>query len=222
MRICRVCELEKEDSDFYQSDIICYNFICKICKSLKQKKYNKENKEKLREYRKKYYENNKKYIKLSHKKYDENNKEKIRERKNKTNKQKKKENPAFKLRSVVSSKINSLLKLNDSSKAGKSFLKYVDWNIDELKKHIENKFKLSGNEWMSWDNYKRYNKNTWNDNDKLTWTWTLDHIKPLSDFKYSTMDDKEFKKAWSLENMRPLSAKDNLLEGANRVRHKKL
>jgi hypothetical protein len=33
------------------------------------------------------------------------------------------------------------------------------------------------------------------------------------------MDDEEFKKCWSLDNLRPLSAKQNILDGTSRKRH---
>jgi hypothetical protein len=51
--------------------------------------------------------------------------------------------------------------------------------------------------------------------------WNLDHIIPNSEFKYISIQDDEFKKCWSLSNLRPLSAKQNVLDGANKIRHKK-
>jgi hypothetical protein len=35
------------------------------------------------------------------------------------------------------------------------------------------------------------------------------------------MDDENFKKCWALENLRPYSAKQNIIDGVTRVRHKK-
>ena len=51
--------------------------------------------------------------------------------------------------------------------------------------------------------------------------WHIDHIIPQSLLPYSSMEDDNFKKCWALSNLRPLSAKQNLLDGANRIRHKK-
>lgn len=34
------------------------------------------------------------------------------------------------------------------------------------------------------------------------------------------MNEENFKKCWALSNLRPYSAKQNLLDGANRKRHK--
>ena len=62
---------------------------------------------------------------------------------------------------------------------------------------------------MNWNNHGNYNPETWNDQDQSTWTWQLDHIKPHSKFRYLSMEDEEFKKCWSLNNLRPYSAKQN-------------
>lgn len=92
----------------------------------------------------------------------------------------------------------------------------LPYTMKELKIHLESQFES----WMSWNNYGSYNKQLWNDNDKTTWKWNIDHIKPKSDFKYSSIDDIYFIECWSLDNLRPYSAKQNLLDGVNRIRHK--
>jgi 5-methylcytosine-specific restriction endonuclease McrA len=74
---------------------------------------------------------------------------------------------------------------------------------------------------MTWENRGNYSPETWDDNDQSTWTWQIDHIIPDSDFEYESMQDAEFQKSWSLENLRPLNAKQNVLEGTNRTRHTK-
>ncbi len=38
----------------------------------------------------------------------------------------------------------------------------------------------------------------------------------------TTYNDEDFKKCWSLDNLRPLSAKQNLLDGNTRIRHYKV
>ena len=74
---------------------------------------------------------------------------------------------------------------------------------------------------MNWDNQGIYNPKTWDDNDTTTWKWQIDHIIPESDFNYITPNDPEFKECWALKNLRPLSAKQNILDGVSRIRHKK-
>ena len=48
----------------------------------------------------------------------------------------------------------------------------------------------------------------------MTWynhgDWHVDHVIPLSFFKYDSTDDVEFKFCWSLENLQPLWAEDNI------------
>jgi len=53
---------------------------------------------------------------------------------------------------------------------------------------------------------------TWDNNDSSTWTWNIDHIIPQSKFKYSSMNDENFKKCWSLTNLRTYSSKKNIIE----------
>jgi hypothetical protein len=110
---------------------------------------------------------------------------------------------------LISNKIRASLVGN---KAGKSFKEYLDYTLDELKLHIEAQFE----EWMSWDNWGIYDYKSWKDDDSSTWTWQIDHIIPHSRFKYSSMDDNEFKECWALNNLRPYSAKQNIIDSNRR------
>ena len=82
------------------------------------------------------------------------------------------------------------------------------------KKHLEKQFEP----WMNWKNHGIYNLRTWDDNDRSTWTWQIDHIISHNKFEYISMEDAEFKKCWSLNNLRPLSSKQNWLDGINKSR----
>jgi len=62
----------------------------------------------------------------------------------------------------------------------------------------------------------KYNSKAWNNNDPTTWVWNIDHIVPHSIFKYISMDSIEFQKCWALSNLRPYSAKQNILDGNRR------
>jgi len=42
----------------------------------------------------------------------------------------------------------------------------------------------------------------------------IDHIKPKCSFFYKSMDSQEFKDCWSLDNLQPLFAIDNMRKGA--------
>ncbi len=74
---------------------------------------------------------------------------------------------------------------------GKSYKDLVEWSLEELKQHLEIKFR----DGMKWDNYGGY--------------WHLDHIKPLSSFNPENIMD-----AWKLDNLQPLTTKENLSKHA--------
>ena len=52
---------------------------------------------------------------------------------------------------------------------------------------------------MNWKNYGSY--------------WHIDHIKPKTLFNYSSPEDKEFIKCWSLSNLQPLEKITNIKKG---------
>lgn len=128
------------------------------------------------------------------------------------NKNRRKTDPAYKLRYSMSIDIVHALKKNNGSKKSCSCLKYLPYTIEELKQHIESLFEP----WMNWTNQGKYNPKTWDDNDSSTWTWHLDHIIPQSKLLYSSMEDENFRLCWDLSNLRPYSAKQNILDGNRR------
>jgi hypothetical protein len=115
----------------------------------------------------------------------------------------------FKFRLQLSGSIRRQLKKNNGSKNNESILQFLSYSIQELKNHLEAQFKP----WMTWENHGKYNKKNWDDNDPTTWTWNIDHIIPQHKLPYIRMTDDNFKKCWALENLRPLSAKINIIKG---------
>ena len=173
----------------------------KSSKLEKQKEYNQGRKEEISTYQQSYRQDNKEQIKITDKKYRQ---------------ERRKNDPAYRLRSDMSRVIRLVLRQNNATKRGQSYLQYLEYTIDGLKSHLENNFES----WMTWDNHGKYDWKTWDDNDPSTWTWQIDHIVPQSSLPYTSMEEENFKKCWALDNLRPLSAKQNLLEGATRIRHK--
>lgn len=188
------------------------------------KKYNNENRDRLivnkREYRKKYpektraysdankdridqyYKDNKERIKNRVKKYYEENREEKLEYAiyyGKKNRKKISEyykvweqnQPLYKIGRSISSGINSSLKLQNLSKNRRHWEDLVGYTVQDLADHLESLFQPG----MTWDNKGE---------------WHLDHIIPKSFFIFSSVDDVEFKYCWSLDNLQPLWAKDNL------------
>lgn len=69
----------------------------------------------------------------------------------------------------------------------------VGYSSDELLKHLESRFKRG----MSFDNYGE---------------WHIDHIIPVAAFDFASELDPDFVKCWSLTNLQPLWAKENMSE----------
>lgn len=246
MKKCSKCKLEKENMYFSNSQFHKSGGICRPCNTAIMKQYRENNSEKIKQYQKqydfKYYKENKDKILINKKFYYKNNKTTILEiRKqhyNKNNKRKynqqyykdhkrniinqqnqysklrRANDLKFRLKTCIFSSINFYLKRNGFIK-NKSTLGYLPYSIDQLRMHLENQFES----WMNWNNHGRYSSKLWNDNDQSTWTWQIDHIIPHSTFKYTSMEDEDFKKCWALNNLRPLSAKQNFLDGISRIRH---
>lgn len=150
---------------------------------------------------KQYYQENKEKIKTRIANYKKQNKDSINFKLNE-----KRKNPIVRLRHNIS----CLIRCNIKNKKYESCMKYLPYTIQELKQHLENKFEP----WMNWSNWGGYDSKTWNDQDSTTWTWQIDHIIPQSVLTYSSMEEENFKKCWALNNLRPLSAKQNCLDGA--------
>lgn len=221
--LCPACGQHKSIDDFYTYQGAIKR-PCKDCKLIYQKNFYQENKNDIELYRKVYYQKNrddlladqkdrsgkrKDEIALYQSEYREVNKVELQSKKRIYRKNRMQNDPSFKLRNIVSNTIFQALKYVGSSKNGASILEYLPYSIGELKEHLEAKFEP----WMIWQNWGTYNKNTWDDNDSSTWTWQIDHVIPQASLPYMTMMDSNFIECWSLANLRPYSAKQNVIKG---------
>ncbi len=193
---------------------------CRRCEKKRNKIWYNANKKKHQELVKKWKDKNpekaKKYSSSSSRKYYKNNKEKILEKKkiyrsrpevikrnNEWNRDRRKD-PKIKLKQNVSRAINYALRAMDSSKDNHSIWEFLDYTSEDLKNHIEAQWES----WMNWDNYGIYNGGTRK--------WHVDHIIPQSKLLYKSMNDNNFQKCWSLNNLRPLEAVKNLSDGSRK------
>lgn len=215
MKTCSKCNFEGEDIYFKK-------YSCSAC----EKKYKQEwyirNKQRILLKAKESYSDNRdaklKYVKNYRTKYP--NKIRAQKEKDKPNKRiadskkyhKIKNIPNNKIKASISTLINKALRKQFSSKGGISCLQKLEYKIEDLKLHLESLFEP----WMNWENKSKYDPKTWDDDDTSTWAWQLDHIIPQCKLPYSSMDDDNFKKCWALENLRPYSAKQNLIDGNKR------
>lgn len=70
----------------------------------------------------------------------------------------------------------------------------LGYTVEDLRRHLESQFQ----EGMSWDNFGE---------------WHIDHVVPLCSFHNLADMEEEFIEAWSLNNLQPLWAVDNLRKG---------
>jgi hypothetical protein len=84
-------------------------------------------------------------------------------------------------------------------RGGKRWHEVLGYTARDLKAHLERQFGPG----MSWENYGP--------------SWHIDHIVPLSSFRPSSVDDPEFKAAFALTNLRPLSAEANMQKHKRRT-----
>jgi len=104
----------------------------------------------------------------------------------------KQDDPKRRLSSLMSREIRLAI---EQRKGGRRWEDLVGYTLGELMDHLESKF----TEGMTWDNMGK---------------WRIDHVRPISSFNFETVDDPDFKKCWSLENLQPLWGGQNLGKGA--------
>lgn len=215
-KICSRCGLEKDTELFYKN-----KSECKKCSNLRSKQYKQARKAEIQEYNKQYKLENKDEIKIyrnkyylenkensSNKQYYNNNKVSVNNKRVIYSTNRRKSDTNFKLRQGVSVTIRVYLCKKGSIKGKNSILQFLPYPIQELKEHLEKQFES----WMSWDNRGVYKIEEWQNNDPSTWKWNIDHIIPHSTFNYTSMESQSFKECWSLSNLRPYSAKLNILD----------
>ena len=219
---------EKAKSDGYKS-------ACKQCNSIKNKEYRDNNKKHYKElweeYKetdickhrgKRYYRANKEKCLLACKKWRGDNLDKVKEQRKLNNiKYKEKytrqhkiwsENNPDKIRKYsndryyrnkdkIDAKINKNISKHmweslKGNKQGSHWEILVGYTLNDLQIHLESKFQ----EGMSFNNYGKTG-------------WHIDHIIPISLWKFEKPEDREFKQCWALCNLQPLWAVDNLRKG---------
>lgn len=74
-------------------------------------------------------------------------------------------------------------------------LRWLPYGAEELAAHIERQFAPG----MGWHN---------------TSEWHVDHIRPVSSFRFTSQIDPDFQACWALSNLQPLWAVDNMRKHA--------
>jgi hypothetical protein len=238
-KACSKCSLIKEISEFYKDKRIKsgYGAECKSCRSAKISLWQQANKDKCHQAQSRWKEKNRetlnarsreRYTKqaeaenIRSKKWREDNpeKESIRKKKwRKNNRDKwiecvvgwKKRNPERvaeisrkareKRKSIPKYQISKnisggIRKSIQSKKARRHWEQLVGFTISQLMEHLERLFKPG----MTWENYGTH--------------WHIDHKTPIAVFNFDKPEHIDFRLCWSLSNLQPLEAKENISKGA--------
>jgi hypothetical protein len=107
-----------------------------------------------------------------------------------------KTNPHFQVTKTVSNSLSQALR---NKKSGAKWETIVGYTLEELIRHLERQFERG----MSWANYGV--------------GWNIDHIRPVSSFRFATIADPLVTECWALTNLRPLWRLDNLGKHARRT-----
>lgn len=228
MKICIKCNESKPLTEFYKSGNR-YRTECKTCNKLKLKNWRSCNKDKVhdqylryyskyqdkvqernqnwqlrnseqyREYHRQYYLLNRERILIQQKEYQRTHKierkaywESYLPRRRELFIEKYYNDHQFRLHFCFSNRMRNSLY---NGKHGKPWETLVGYSLSDLMNRLESLF----DEGMSWENYGE---------------WHIDHIIPVSYFKYDSYDSDAFKTCWSLDNLQPLWAEDNLKKHA--------
>ena len=206
IKTCSKCGETKATSEFYKDSSHKDGFQshCKLCKDKSGKIYRMKNQDKINAYYKEKRKKNPKYYNAICKRYRDKNPEKrytVCTNWQKNNPDKVKviaKRCRIKRRSTPKGNLNhrfgvAMQMSLKSNKSGRKWELLVNYTPDELKKHLEKQFTTN----MSWKLF-------------LQGKIHIDHKIPLSKFNFTKPEHIGFKKAWALENLQPMWAKDNL------------
>ena len=209
-KICTKCEIEfpaiaehffKERHGKYGLRSKCKPCFQAEVKGLKAKP---EYRQKAIEHGRQYYQKNKDRAAERWQRYYEVNAEHLREKardwgranleRRRIADRKRRANVGFRVSQNISRSIRqSLFRFN--GKGGAPWESLVDYTKEDLVKHLEKQFQPG----MTWDNYGK---------------WHIDHEIPISAFNFTKPEHEDFVRCWSLNNLRPMWAKENISKGA--------
>ena len=159
-------------------------------KKIADEKWRNSNKEYLSQKHKKWSETNRGHLKEYHQKWREKNIDKHRETKRDYERNRKSNDPIYRLISNFKSAMSTVLKESNVDKYGHYF-DILQYTPEELINHLEKQF----TDTMTWDNYG---------------IWHVDHKLPITSFDIQEMGDDEFMRCWCLDNLQPMWGEENI------------
>ena len=156
----------------------------------RQKKHNQNCKERIKEYHKLYNQINKEEIKKQKRQYFQMHKLEINNRRRGYYKYKGKTDLRYSLGHKTSNRIRESLKNN---KTGRHWEDLVGYTLDDLIKHLKSTIPKG----YTWQDY-------------LDGKLQIDHIIPIAVFNFTQPEHLDFKRCWTLDNLRLLHARENI------------
>lgn len=189
---CTRCGEAKPIADFYRRPSGKLRMPCRLCVGISYRLYRKDNSLKERERHRKYGKANLEKGRAAASRYRDENRIRVRDTIRRSD-AKRRSTPRGRLDNAMSAGIAGSLARN--AKAGRSWQGLVGYSLENIMEHLELQF----SEGMTWENYGQ---------------WHVDHIVPLSVFNYTATEHVDFRRAWSLTNLRPLWATENMRKHA--------
>ena len=193
MRTCKKCLATKPLTSEYfpPTKVHWFTKICRECTYKRWNSWNRDNKHKLKETRKKYYNNNKQKWKKYADNLSEETKQNIKKAKNKLDKEKRQSNSLYKLKKQIKSLVYNYTIGKGFLKSTKTF-EIVGCTAEELQRYLQQ---------TAIKHYGFFNKNT---------PYHIDHIIPIA----SAKTQEEVLKLNHYSNLQYLTPEDNLRKGA--------
>lgn len=219
-KVCTKCKQLKPLTEFHKHKTHKDELKsrCKSCREEDNKKYRQQNFKRIKEYKKKWRQENSEHCKEYQKKHYQENIERYKKyrqqnpnhyreyskkyyeaiKNNKSFKDKKREYCRKKRQEDIKYRLNSNISVAiwrslRGNKNGRHWEDLIGCTLKEVITCMEKQW----TEGMSWNNYGRNG-------------WVIDHKIPISAFNFSSFEHIDFKRCWSLSNLQPMWASDNL------------
>jgi hypothetical protein len=192
MKKCKICQLEKEESNFRLLRKKYLQSYCLPCEKEKSLAWAKDNRAKATETARIYRQANKEQHAESVKRYNAAHPDRRRKTHRTYIADRKLNDLNFKLACAIRCRLGVAIK--DNAKSG-SAVADLGCTIPELRAHLESKFKPG----MTWDNWSKDG-------------WHIDHIRPLA--KFDLENREQFLEAVHYTNLQPLWASENIHKSA--------
>ena len=193
-KTCTKCKQSKPETEFSLEEKWTKGHRhskCKKCCQILSREWRKNNPEHERASMRKWYLANKEKAIQDSKNWKRNNRESYLKSSRKTSK---------KIGSTQHGRLCNRMRggIRESlsgSKNGRHWQELVGYTVEDIRKHIESLFTKD----MSWERF-------------MAGEIHIDHIIPVSFFKFNKPEDVEFRMCWRLENLQPLWKCDNLVK----------